>query len=247
MTNTANIPHASRDYWRRVPPMATGLFTLILAAVWPVAPAAAASSAGDAYTYQLVNGYSKEVRGKLHYQVDRVDPDRITVSVSPDNAEAGWAHTEIYTKEGNWLRNLVESHGVPVEYEFATAYPAYVFPLDPGKSWSVRVNATVPGTGERRSVRVDGRVIGNERIRVPAGEFDTVKVRRFVYPGDTYFTRMETRITEFDWYAPALGRPVRTERKSDWVDLSQCGKNSGCDFRGNWDLLELIETRAAKR
>ena len=106
----------------------------------------------------------------------------------------------------------------------------------------------MPGTNlPKRSVRVDGQVIGNERIRVPAGEFDAIKVKRSVYTGDTYFAQQETRVIEFDWYVPALGRPVRTERKSDWVDLSRCGMNMGCDFRGNWDVLELIETRAAKR
>ncbi len=105
----------------------------------------------------------------------------------------------------------------------------------------------VPGTNTpKRSVRVDGQVIGNERIRVPAGEFDTIKVKRIVYTGDAYFSLQETRVTEFDLYVPALGRPVRTERKSDWMDLSQCVRG-GCDFRGNWDVLELIETRAAKR
>lgn len=239
MTNSTNSPLDPRPV--------IGVLALIAAMTGLAAPATAASSAGDAYVYQVVNGYSKEVRGKLHYQVEQVDANRITVSVSPDNVEAGWAHTEVYTKEGNWLRNLVESHGVPVDYEFATPYPAYVFPLEPGKTWSVRVKASVPGSARQRSVRVDGRVMGNERIRVPAGEFDTVKVRRFVYPGDTDFSRSETRIVEYDWYVPALGRPVRTERSSDWLDTSRCSEHDGCDFRGNWDVIELFEARAAKR
>lgn len=247
MTNTKAIPPDSTGSGARPWLGATSVLALIAAMTGPAAPAIGAPSAGDAYVYQLVNGYNKEIKGKIHYQVDQADADRITVSVSPDNAEAGWEHTAAYTKEGNWLRNLVESHGVPAEYHFATAYPAYVFPLDPGKSWSVRVNATVPGTDTpRRSVRVDGQVIGNERIRVPAGEFDTIKVKRIVYTGDIDYFRTETRVIEFDWYVPALGRPVRTERKSEWLDLSQC-RRGGCDFRGNWDVLELIETRAAKR
>lgn len=208
-------------------------------------PAAAAPAVGDSYSYQLVNGYNKQISGRMHYRVEQVGPDSVTVSVSPDNPEAGWAHSETYTSEGNWLRNLVENHGVPVEYAFAAAYPAYRFPLDTGKTWSVRVNATVPATGERRSVRVDARVIGNERVRVPAGEFDTIKVRRAVYPGDTNFLRQETQITETDWYAPALGRAVRTERRSEWLDMSQCGKGGNCDFRGNWDIYELVEAPAA--
>ncbi len=34
------------------------------------------------------------------------------------------------------------NHDQPVEYEFAQPYPAYDFPLDVGKTWSLRVNAT---------------------------------------------------------------------------------------------------------
>jgi hypothetical protein len=213
---------------------------------WGGTALAAGPAAGDVYVYRLVNGYNKETRGQLHYQVSKVDSDSTTVEVTPDTAEGGVQRTDVYTREGNWLRHPLESHGQAVEYQFASAYPAYVFPLDPGKTWSTRVQASVPGAARARSVRVDGRVMGNERISVPAGEFETIKVRRFVYPGDTYFTQTETRITEVDWYAPALGRPVRTERKSEWLDVSQCTEQDGCDFRGNWDVIELVRADAGK-
>ena len=221
------------------------VMALVLIAV-TMGPAAGAPATGDAYVYQLVNAYNKEVLGKVHYQVGRADAKQISVSVNPDKADAGAARTEIYTPEGNSLQNLLESHGIPLEYRFSAAYPAYVFPLDPGKTWSVRVNAEVPTYGQRRSVRVDGKVLGTERIRVPAGEFDTVKVRRFVYPGDAYFPYSETHITEIDWYAPALGRTVRTERNSGWINTSECGQDGGCDFRGSWTVLELLDPPAKR-
>src|SRR6476659_5143520 len=72
----------------------------------------------------------------------------------------------------------VINHDQPVEHEFATPYPAYVFPLDTGKKWSVRVEGRDAATGQRRSVRVDGAVLGTERVTTPAGAFDTIKVRR---------------------------------------------------------------------
>jgi len=210
-------------------------------------PAAAAPAAGDSYVYQVVNAYNREVLGKVQHHVSAADAGRVTVSVSPDTSAAGAERTEVYTNDGNWLRAPVESHGVPVEYEFAAPYPAYVFPLDPGKTWSVRVNASVPSMGKQRSVRVDGRVLGAERIRVPAGEFETIKIRRFVYPGDAgeWFAG-ETQVTETDWYAPALGRSVRTERKSEWINTSQCGMDNGCEFRGSWQVTELV-TAPARR
>ena len=221
--------------------------SLAALAVLANAVAAAPPVVGDAYVYQRVNGYNKETRGKLSYEVVRVEPNRITVSVAPDNPEAGKQRTEVYTQEGNWLAHEVESHGEKVRYEFAAAYPAYVFPIEQGKSWSVRVNATVPDEPRARSVRVDGKVLGAERIRVPAGEFDTIKIRRYVYAGDEAFMLTETHITETDWYAPALGRAVRTERNSKYLDLNSCGGIASCEARGDWDIYELVESRVVKR
>jgi hypothetical protein len=211
------------------------------------APAAAAPASGDTYVYRLVNGYSKEVRGQLRHRVDRVDPESITVAVTPDNAQAGFEHTTVFTKDGNSMRRLMESHGQKVDYLVSTAYPAYVFPLEPGKTWSLRVNASVPGAAGVRSVRVDGKVLGTERIRVPAGEFDTVKVRRLVYPGDAYYHLPETKIIETDWYAPALGRSVRTETRSEFFDLSRCDALSSCVYYGDWDVVELVDAGAARK
>jgi len=247
ITSGAAKPGIALRRWARVLSAAAGITTLVAGTLSPAAFAAAPPATGDAYVYRLVNGYNKETRGQLRYQVSRVEPDRITISVTPDNPEAGAQRTDVYTQEGNWLRHPVESHGKKVEYEFVTAYPAYVFPLEPGKSWSVRVKATVPDVGRERSVRVDGRVIGNERIRVPAGEFDTVKIRRFVYPGDTDFMLSETQIVEFEWYAPALGRAVRTERTSTYLDFNSCGEDGLCDARGDWDVFELVESHVIKR
>lgn len=208
--------------------------------------AAAAPAVGDTYTYRLVNGYNKEARAQVRHEVSGTGSDGITIRITPDSAEAGSQHTVVVTPEGNWLRHLVESHGQKVEYRFATAYPAYVFPLDTGKTWSVWVRANVPGEARGRNVRVDGRVMGAERIRVPAGEFDTIRIRRVVYPGDVDFMLGQTTVTETDWYAPALGRPVRTERRSIWMDQALCGQFPPCEARGDWDIYELVEARPAK-
>lgn len=199
---------------------------------------------GNTWIYRISNGYNNEVRGQIRYQVEKVDAGRTVVSATPDNPYLGQAYTVVYTKEGNWLRHPLTNHDRPVEYDFATAYPAYAFPLEPDKSWSLRVNATDPATGRRNSVRVDGTVLGAERIRVPAGEFDTIRIRRLVYGGDWDGFLTETRIYETDWYAPALGRAVRTESKSEWRDWAQCGK--GCPWlRGDWNVSELIPVNPA--
>lgn len=224
--------------------LAAGSAALIVAST---SFAATPPATGDAYVYRLLNGYNKETRGTLNYQVASVDAARVTVSVTPDNPGAGKQRTYVYTPEGNWLRHEVENHGEKIQYEFVEAYPAFVFPLEQGKSWSMRVKATVQDEQRPRSVRVDGKVIGTERIRVPAGEFDTIKVRRTVYPGDHAFMLSETYVMETDWYAPALGRVVRTERDSRYLDMQSCSGFARCEARGDWDIYELVESRPAKR
>jgi hypothetical protein len=57
----------------------------------------------------------------------------------------------------------------------------------------------------------------------------------------------ETRIEETDWYAPALGRPVKTDTKSSWQDTSRCARGTCPWFRGDWSIYELGEISAVKR
>ena len=223
-----------------------GAAILVAALGLAPAPAGAAPAVGDTYTYVLRNGYNGEVRGNIRLEVTGTAPGAVTYSFNPDKAAAGWHHTVVMTPEGNWLRHMVESHGQKIEYRFTTPYPAYVFPLTPDKAWSVRVKARVADDPRLRNVRVDAKVIGTERVRVPAGEFEAIKVKRHAYSGDEAFMLSETHVTETDWYVPALGRSVRTERSSVYLDMNTCGPLARCETRGDWDIYELAEVRAAK-
>lgn len=225
-----------------------GTAASVLVATPPALPAV-----GDTAVYRVINAYNGEVQGEIQYRVDTVDAGRVVVNVNPTTAYAGLPHTAVYTAEGNWLHHPVVNHDRPTDYDFAPPYPAYPFPLDFGKSWSQRVNATNPATGRVNSVRVDGRVAGGERVTTPGGTFDTIKVVRIVYAGDFDGFLKETIISEIDWYAPALSRAVRSERNSTWFDASRAsgrrgifGGNDGW-FRGDWNVYELVSyTPAAK-
>lgn len=197
--------------------------------------------AGDTFVYRVTNRYNNESRGQVTYRVEKVDAERVAVAVTTDTPLLGPARTEIYARDGNWLRHPLINHDQPTEHEFSPPYPAYAFPLETGKTWSVRVTGTHPASGERRSVRVDGEVLGSERITTPAGAFDTIKVRRRVYAGDWKPWKNETNITETDWFAPALGRPVRSERNSGYIDQIMVGiMNTYEPTRGDWQLFELV-------
>lgn len=206
-----------------------------------------AAANGDIYVYRISNGYNSEVRGRINYRVEKVDADRIEVAVTTDTPIAGNARTEIDAPNGNWLRRTLASHDQLRDLAFARPLPVYVPPAGTEGAWSTRVDAVEPATGRRMSVRVDGELRGNERITVPAGTFDTVKITRNTYVGDWETFMRETKIEETEWYAPALGRAVKSDSKSSWQDYSRCTRG-GCPwFRGDWNIVELVEVNAAKR
>jgi hypothetical protein len=207
------------------------------------APAAVAA-VGDAYTYRVTDRYTNEARGDITYQVDKIDGNRVMASVSSQNSLVEAGRTAIFTSEGNWVRHAIDSHGFPQTIEFSADSPAYAFPLAVGKRWSMRAPARVAQTGQTRSVRIDAQVVGAERIRVPAGEFDTLKIHRIIYGGDGNGFESETRISQTEWYAPALKRAVKTEVNSSHLDM-RIGRGNRV-VRGGWDLHELVEVRPAE-
>ena len=195
------------------------------------------AAAGDAYVYRISNGYNNEVRGKINYRVEKADADRVEVAVTTDTPSAGSARTEIYTKNGNWLRHPLASHDQLREFEFAKPLPVYVPPADAGNSWSVRVDAVEPATGRRNSVRVDGEV-ARQRTHHGAGRHLRHDQDRAPHLCGRLGRRSCAKPTSknTDWYAPALGRPVKIDSKSSWQDMSRCMRG-GCPwFRGDWNI-----------
>jgi len=202
-------------------------------------------AAGDTYEYRIVNAYNSETVGRVSYRIDQSQPDRVQASVTTDPPAAAAPRKEVTTRDGNWLVHTLPSHEQLQDYQFSAPFPVVTPPGDDKRSWSVRMNALVPQTGKENSVRVDAKVIGNERITVPAGTFDTVRIYRRIYGGDWEAFKRETNIEQTDWFAPALGIPVRSESRSSWQDLSRCARG-GCPwFRGDWNVFELTTVSKA--
>jgi len=204
---------------------------------------------GDTFVYRYLDGFGNLPPSQVTYRVDEVSGERVVMSVTPETPREGYARTEVYTSNGNWLRHVVRSHNYPLDREFVSPYPAFDFPLVPGKSWSTRIDTIDPASKQQgESMVVKGKVIGAERVRVPAGEFDTIKVQRHVFIDHVsgfLNTAGNTHITETDWYAPALGRVVRSENQSDW---HVSGKSPAFSQEyGDRHVYELISGPSATR
>jgi hypothetical protein len=93
-------------------------------------------------------------------------------------------------------------------------------------------------------VHTRAKVVGWERIRVPAGEFDALRVQREVFAGNSTAVRTQEEIRETDWYVPALRMAAITESSSQHFDNSRGGGDGGGEYplriRGDWLRGELV-------
>lgn len=200
------------------------------------------------YRYAVSDGYTRIPRGTIAYRVAHISADSISVDVTTEREQS----TETYTRDWNWLVRPATNMQT---FIYKPAYQAFQFPLSAGKKWTATATATDPADGRSFPVRIEGTVLGWEKVRVPAGEFDTLKVRRVVYLD--YFkqgVRGESWIIETDWYAPAIGQVARKETTSRYWRLAAAepqfrfvrakGERDGNDFprfeQDDWLVYELI-------
>ena len=202
---------------------------------------------GETWTYRVHDGYTGLDRGTERYRVDQVTAGNITVA----RERMGVEETQIYDGSWNWLQRPATNLQ---SFRYSPAYQAFDFPLTPGKQWEARLTPTDPVDGRRFPVRVVGKLVGWERVKVPAGEFDALKVVRGVYLDYwVQSVRGSSNIMETEWYAPAVKQSVRREASSrhwDWLGENDSGSGfvrvRGKDGGGpqwlpdDWLVYELV-------
>ena len=203
---------------------------------------------GNAWTYRVRDGYTGLDRGTQRYRVTAVAGDRVNLVV--ESEQGGQDEMQVYDRQWNWLRRAATNLQT---FTYEPAYQAFAFPLVPGKTWRQRLIATDPRDGRRFPVRIDGTVEGWERVKVPAGEFEAIRVRRVVYFDYwEYVTRGGSDMIETEWYAPAVKQSVRRETFGHYVDYnagsggllrtSDDSRDGGATRRvpDDWLIYELV-------
>ncbi|MBI2295672.1 MAG: hypothetical protein HYU76_06485 [Betaproteobacteria bacterium] len=160
---------------------------------------------------QVRDGFTGLERPGQRYSVTAVSGERVQVSVSRDGLND---ELQVYDRQWNWLKRPATNLQ---SFDYSPPYQAFAFPLAPGKTWRARLTATDPADGRRFPVTIHGEVLGWERVKVPAGEFDSLKVRRNVFFDYWEHTvRGRSEIVETEWYAPAAKQAVRRETTSQY-------------------------------
>jgi len=197
--------------------------------------------AGEYWEYAVRDRYTGSPRGLYRFTVRQAVANLLMVEVTRDGERID---THTYTPDWSGLEHPLRNLQ---RFRYSPPYPAYVFPLYPGKRWRSVVSATDVQTGKTYRMHVHASVGGWRRMRIPAGEFDALEVRRSIYAGNAEFFNSQEEIVETDWYAPSVGYLVASEGSSSHVDTSRSGGGRGdppLRVRGDWLIAELVRYSA---
>lgn len=191
---------------------------------------------GAYWEYAVRDAYTGFSRGLYRYTVSRAEADRLVVDVTHDGERVD---THLYTPDWNGLEHPLRNLQ---RFRYAPPFPAYGFPLYPGQRWRSIVTSTDPVTGRSYRTHVHADVGGWRRIKVPAGEFDALEIRRSIYAGNAESFKLQEEIVETEWYAPSVGQAVVSQGMSSHIDRSRSGggRERFLRVRGDWLIAELV-------
>ncbi|MCC6535623.1 MAG: hypothetical protein IT531_23985 [Burkholderiales bacterium] len=194
---------------------------------------------GRSWTYRLVNGYNSEEVSRFREQVvDTGQGLEIARTGSEEHV------TERFTPDGKWVTKARPGYGA---LEYSPPLEAIPFPLEVGKRWRQRTMSHDRQSGQSYPVLVYGRVVRWERIQTEGSAYHAVRIDRHVFIGDGDFWKTDTQVWETDWYAPSVGRVVRSENTSGYYDLRQTSRAGALWVKGNWNVLELVSPGTASK
>jgi hypothetical protein len=201
---------------------------LLLATVIAVAclvelpPASAQGSALSGEAPQVKVGDSwRWVRSDRRTGVKEAETTRTITSVTAQRIEASEdAGPAVFTADMSALETAAWVRSEPARFAD--------FPLAVGKKWSFKFTQTGKTSRYATRSQYDAEVVGTEKVKTPAGEFDTFKVvSKGFWNSETSSRSGRAAVTI--WYAPAVRTSVRTEFEDGT----------------NYNVTELVEVKLA--
>jgi uncharacterized caspase-like protein len=191
---------------------------------------------GDRWKYRVTDRWTN-LTNTVEMEAVTVTESRIytknaasTLTGPHDGAAAGVVN--VWDRDWNPLRQG--------DTDFTPYYPSAQFPLEAGKQW--RGSMSRDGTLSFVTVTydVDARVAGWERVTVPAGTFDAIKIvsrGRFRARGSS---GGDGTIDDVAWYAPAIRQFVRKEieHQASRSNNPAVQGAMGVQQYERWELLE---------
>lgn len=188
---------------------------------------------GDRWQYQVTDLYTG-IKHHVAMEVQSVTENRIYTQNAPVNMTSADSRVQggaIQVWDRNW--NLLREGNT----DYSSPYPEMQFPLTHGKKWDNEIRYPFLG-GDWRQQNT-GHVVGWEKLTVPAGTFDTIKIeiRGFWNLRHASMNAAGSgAVSEVLYYAPLARQFIKREINRSSPPVIRGG--AGYPLRERWELTE---------
>jgi hypothetical protein len=158
---------------------------------------------GDRWRYAVINRYNGEKTGEVIAQVSQASP--LQIELTDEGGRRLGA--ELYSAP--W--QVIQEPFYDQIQIFDRPVPLVPWDVPQGDARTDETAYRTAGRDERYAWYVRSRAVQWERLRVPAGEFDTLRVQRDIWFAHTDRSRLSPSRRETLWYAPQVNRWVQRE------------------------------------
>jgi hypothetical protein len=193
---------------------------------------------GDRWVYHVVETDSsgallKQNEYDIAREIERLAKKEIAVR---EQSRAFSGQPQVRSFDPYW-NPLEESGTADSVIKFDPFKPTFDFPLRPGKDWGQNFTWSRPGTSDDGAARTEAKIVGFEKVTVPVGEFNAMKVELltpYFIGSDTSKVFSDRRnyggMSEIYWYSSELKNFIKYMRK-EYVNDKQVAIAS-------WELID---------
>ncbi|MCL4802099.1 MAG: hypothetical protein KJ025_21080 [Burkholderiales bacterium] len=212
---------------------------LLAAAALPAAAqtAAPALKSGDTWNYRLTNLYNHADLGIVTRAVTAAGANELRIATGAAEGQA--RHEERYSGPGSLAAGTLSDRA---EGPLTPALTLAPFPLREGERWTQKVVRDDAASREKRETLIQGKVVGWETVKVPAGEFRALRIERRIDLGDFDPFRGPTLRWETEWYAPDVKGAVKLQVIEEYFENRYNRMQS--PLPGTRSLYELVSYKA---
>ena len=159
---------------------------------------------GDTWKYNQLDGFTNEIKFEFSRRVVGISDSEITI----EQTIKGRAGYRVIIYDRFW--NLIDNGTL----KFEPSNGVQSFPVTIGKVLRKEYREKNIKTGVFSVCTVSGQYVGWEKVTVPAGTFDTLRLEDEIECRSTGADAAINKTAHKSWYAPSVNKYVRTESQT---------------------------------
>ena len=156
---------------------------------------------GDVWKYRSLDGFTNEVKVETTFRIVELTASEVTTQLElkgrPTQGQM------IFDRQWNLLDDGAS--------KFEPFRPEFKFPMSIGSTWKQQAQKTVFSSGATYLYFTEAKIAGNEKVVVPAGSFDTLRIETEIESRSTGSDGTVTKFLSTAWYSREVNRFVRLD------------------------------------